>query len=77
MGYPGPLPPFPRVPYQPARPPEVVRAVYEFAARSPEVLRYVPCFCGCEHHGHVGNDDCFVAGRDAAGKPRWEMHGFV
>ena len=31
-----------------ARPAGVVRTVYEFAARHPEVLHYVPCFCGCE-----------------------------
>ena len=76
-GYAGPLPPLPNVPYPPARPLDVTRAVYAFAARNPEVLRYVPCFCGCEHHGHQGNDDCFVSGRDADGKPRWEMHGYV
>jgi hypothetical protein len=76
-GYPGPLPPLPNVPYAPARPIEVTRAVYAFAARNPDVLSYVPCFCGCEHHGHQGNDDCFVASRDSDGKPRWEMHGYV
>jgi hypothetical protein len=76
-GYPGPLPPLPNVPYAPARPLEVTRAVYAFAARNPEVLSYVPCFCGCEHHGHQGNDDCFVASRESDGKPRWEMHGYV
>ena len=76
-GYEGPLPPLPNVPYPPARPQDVVRAVYAFAARNPEVLHYVPCFCGCENHGHRGNDDCFVADRDADGKPRWEMHGYV
>jgi hypothetical protein len=76
-GYAGPLPPLPNVPYAPARPMEVTRAVYAFAARNPEVLSYVPCFCGCEHHGHQGNDDCFVASRDAEGRPRWEMHGYV
>jgi hypothetical protein len=74
--YAGPLPPLPQVPYPPARPPEMVQAVYAFAARNPEVLHYVPCFCGCEHHGHQGSDDCFVAGRDGDGKPRWEMHGY-
>ncbi|HSG01576.1 MAG TPA: PCYCGC motif-containing (lipo)protein, partial [Vicinamibacterales bacterium] len=33
------------------RPVDVVRATYEFAARHPEVLEYVPCFCGCERGG--------------------------
>jgi len=59
-----------------ARSTEVVRAAYEFAARHPEVLDYVPCFCGCERGGHQGNHDCFVAGRDAEGNvTNWEAHG--
>src|ERR1041385_6522125 len=61
-----------------ARPPEVVRAVYEFAARHPEVLDYVPCFCSCETRGHQNNHDCFVASRDTAGHvTRWESHGMI
>src|SRR5690242_9558042 len=43
----------------------VIRAAYEFAARHPEVMHYVPCFCGCERGGHKDNHDCFVSGRDA------------
>src|SRR6266851_5459008 len=43
---------------------EVVAAAYKFAAEHPEVLSYVPCFCGCEHSGHRGNEDCFVKARD-------------
>jgi hypothetical protein len=60
------------------RPAEVVKAAYLFAAQHPEVLKYVPCFCGCERGGHRGNDDCFVSARDAAGKASaWEAHGMV
>jgi hypothetical protein len=60
------------------RPAETVRIVYEFAARHPEVLKYIPCFCGCEQGGHKGNNDCFVSGRDAKGKvTEWEMHGMI
>ena len=33
---------------------------YEFAARHPEVMKFVPCFCGCERGGHKDNHDCFV-----------------
>jgi len=63
-----------------ARPIEVVKAVYEFAARHPEVLKYVPCFCGCERPGmnHKGNDDCFVTKRNGNGQvTEWEGHGMV
>lgn len=74
--YKGPLPPTPVPDYPLPRPNDVVRAVYEFAGRRPDVLHYVPCFCGCEQGGHVGNDDCFVKTRDASGKPTaWEPHG--
>ena len=73
--YTGPLPPLPQVPFPLPRSPEVVQAVYSFAARHPEVLHYVPCFCGCQRSGHKDNDDCFIKGRDAKGRPEWEAHG--
>jgi hypothetical protein len=76
-GYAGELPPFPTSPYAPPRPPDVIRAVYTFAARHPEVLHYVPCFCGCQRSGHSGNDDCFIKGREPGGRPIWEPHGMT
>ncbi len=70
------LPPLPVQAYAPPRPPEVVRAAYVFAAEHPEILSYVPCFCGCERGGHKGNDDCFVARRAENGDVvEWEPHG--
>ena len=75
--YTGELPPFPVSPYPAQRPPDVIRAVYTFAARHPEVLHYVPCFCGCQSSGHRGNDDCFVKSRGRKGVPTWEPHGMT
>ena len=70
------LPPLPSTPFPAARPPEIIRAVYTFAADHPEVLSKVPCFCGCENRGHKANDDCFVARRDAGGRvSQWDDHG--
>jgi hypothetical protein len=70
------LPPLPRGFANAPRPVEVVKAAYEFAARHPEVLNYVPCYCGCERGGHKGNHDCFIAGRDEAGNVTdWDVHG--
>ena len=61
-----------------ARSPQVIRAAYEFAARHPEVLSYMPCFCGCERGGHRNNDDCFVGKRNAKGQvTEWVAHGMV
>jgi hypothetical protein len=70
------LPPVPFRGYAPPRPPEVVAAAYKFAAEHPEVLSYVPCFCGCQHGGHKGNHDCFVRSRAANGDViEWDEHG--
>jgi uncharacterized protein with PCYCGC motif len=72
----GPLPPLPRVSYEPPRPMAVVQQVYEFAARHPEVLHYVPCYCGCERVGHTANHSCFVKSRAADGRvTEWDNHG--
>ena len=70
------LPPLHFPGYPMARPTEVVSAAYKFAAEHPEVLSYVPCFCGCERSGHRGNEDCFVKARDVNGDVvEWEDHG--
>ena len=72
----GPLPALPRVSFEPYRPMAVVQQVYEFAARHPEVLQYVPCYCGCEREGHVANHSCFVKSRAANGQvTQWDSHG--
>jgi hypothetical protein len=72
------LPPLPFGPVQPAAPIGVLESVYRFAAEHPEVLSYVPCYCGCERAGHLGNEDCFVASRGANGDVTgWEPHGMT
>jgi hypothetical protein len=71
------LPPLPFEPRDPLpRPASVVRDVFMFAAEHPEVASYIPCFCGCEHLGHQGNEQCFVKSRNAKGDvTAWEPHG--
>ena len=66
--YDGALPPLPVVQFASARPAPMTRAAYEFAARHPEVLKHVPCFCGCERNGHGNNEDCFIARREGRRK---------
>lgn len=71
-----PLPPLPFQGYEPPRPREVVAAAYQFAAEHPEVLSYVPCFCGCQQAGHRGNHECFVRSRAVNGDViEWDEHG--
>jgi len=54
----------------------IIQQVYEFSARHPEVLQFMPCYCGCERIGHRGNHDCFVKSRAANGTiTQWDEHG--
>lgn len=56
-------------------PPEVQEA-YVFAAKHPEVLHYMPCYCGCQNESppHTSNYDCFVDQIDRTGeRPRVEI----
>lgn len=70
-------PPLPALGYAPVRPIDIVRATYDFAAQHPEVLRFVPCYCGCGSEGHSSNESCFIARRDAKGNVlEWDTHGF-
>jgi hypothetical protein len=71
------VPPLPSVGFAPVRSMDIVRATYDFAAQHPEVLKYVPCFCGCGEQGHKANESCFVARRDPKGNVlEWDTHGF-
>jgi hypothetical protein len=64
--------------YQLPRPNDVVRQTYQFAAQHPEILMYMPCFCGCNQSGHRSNVDCFVKSRAANGDvTAWQEHGAV
>jgi uncharacterized protein with PCYCGC motif len=41
--------------------PEVKR-LYEFQVTHGELMRYMPCFCGCgQSAGHMSNRDCYVS----------------
>lgn len=69
-------PPLPHPTSPPPRPMAEVRAAYAFAARRADVLQFVPCYCGCERHGHRSNVDCYIRDR-VADKPVWDDHAFT
>src|SRR5207245_8396660 len=67
-------PPLPNPGQHAARPFEQIRAAYAFAARRPDILQYIPCYCGCQTEGHRSNEDCYLRGRTSAGAPEWSAH---
>ena len=55
---------------------DVARAIYAFAGTKPEVLKYIPCYCGCRSQGHQSNHDCYVKRRSPDGSvTEWDSHG--
>jgi hypothetical protein len=57
---------------------EIARIVYALAGRNPEVLQYIPCYCGCRNLGHHSVLECFVRHRSAKGRVvEWDEHGRV
>jgi Protein of unknown function with PCYCGC motif len=51
--------------------PEYVRALpsdwqgaYSYALARPDVLQWLPCYCGCSGAGHRSNLDCFFQRRE-------------
>jgi hypothetical protein len=45
-----------------------VKRLYEFQITHGEVMRYMPCFCGCgQTDGHRNNRDCYVQQVNADG----------
>jgi hypothetical protein len=47
---------------------------YAFALRSPELLQWMPCYCGCAAMGHRSNLDCYFKPTAAGLVPRFEEH---
>lgn len=69
-------PPLPQVQHSAHRSEAAIREAYHFVAAHPEVVQYVPCFCGCERHGHTSVGDCFVKARSRHGV-EWNDHGMT
>lgn len=55
-----------------------LRALYAFAGKNADVLRYIPCYCGCQSQGHRSDNDCYVAQRSSDGRvTEWNGHGMT
>jgi hypothetical protein len=52
----------------------VTQAAYQFAVANPDVLQYLPCYCGCGGMGHTSNYSCFVKSVDVKGLVNFDSH---
>jgi hypothetical protein len=54
--------------------PTRTQTAYAFAISRPDVLRWLPCYCGCGALGHDSNLDCFIKPTESA-PVVYEEHG--
>jgi hypothetical protein len=54
--------------------PVTVQTAYQFAAANPDILKDIPCYCGCGNIGHTSNYSCYVSSTDDKGNIRWDSH---
>ena len=54
--------------------PAVTQQAYQFAVANPDVMKHIPCYCGCGSMGHTSNYSCYVESVDAAGKVKFDSH---
>ena len=54
--------------------PVTVQEAYQFAAINPDLMKDIPCYCGCGDIGHTSNYDCYVSAVDAQGKITFDNH---
>ena len=49
---------------------------YQFALDRPDVMLWMPCYCGCGgHSGHRNARDCFVKATSSPGNIQFDEHG--
>ena len=54
--------------------PTTVQTAYQFAAANPEVMKNIPCYCGCGNIGHTSNYSCYVSDVNAQGNITFDNH---
>ncbi|MDC0764672.1 MULTISPECIES: PCYCGC domain-containing protein [Brevibacillus] len=54
----------------------VIIGSYKVAAANRELLKSIPCYCGCgESAGHEHNGNCFIKEEKSDGSIVWDDHG--
>lgn len=69
-----PLMPMDKLPAAVQSAPMIVRTAYQFAAVNPEVMKQIPCYCGCGNIGHTSNYSCYVSHADQQGTITFDNH---
>jgi hypothetical protein len=54
--------------------PTAVQQAYQFNVANPDVMKQIPCYCGCGKMGHTSNYACYVQDVDEQGVIMYDTH---
>ena len=54
--------------------PVTVQTAYQFNAANPDIMKNIPCYCGCGDIGHTSNYDCYVSNVEDTGNIAFDNH---
>jgi hypothetical protein len=54
--------------------PVSVRQAYQFSVANPDLMKQIPCYCGCGDIGHTSNYSCYVSSVDDKGAITFDNH---
>ena len=54
--------------------PTTVQQAYQFAVANPEIMKQIPCYCGCVSMGHTSNYSCYVTSVEPNGTITFDTH---
>lgn len=69
-----PMMPMDQMPMEVQSAPVSVQTAYQFAAANPDVMKEIPCYCGCGNIGHTSNYACYVSHVDDKGTITFDNH---
>ena len=53
-----------------------LKDMYAFALARPEILSFIPCYCGCADTGDRSNRDCYIQKVQAGGAIVYSNHAY-
>ncbi len=68
------LAPLSQMPKEVRDAPLAVQRAYRFATANPDLMKQIPCYCGCGAIGHTSNYDCYVSEVNPNGEIIFDNH---
>lgn len=66
--------PLDQMPMEVQSAPVAVQEAYQLNTANPDIMKNIPCYCGCGDIGHTSNYDCYVSNIDDKNNITFDNH---